>query len=52
MEETGASDIGDGAACLLLGMDNIDPKGVHCIPPFVISVDPGDEHLPLVIIDE
>ena len=33
MEETGASDIGDGAAHLLPGVDNIDPKGVHCIPP-------------------
>jgi len=52
MEETGASDVGDGAANLLPGVDNIDPKGIHCIPPDVISVDPGDEHLPLVIIDE
>lgn len=33
MEETGASDVGDGAAHLLPCMDNIDPKGVHCVPP-------------------
>ena len=52
MKETGASNVGDGAAYLLPGMDNIDPKGNRCIPPNVISVDLGDEHLPLVIIDE
>jgi hypothetical protein len=52
MEEAGASDVCDRAAHLLPCMNDIDPKGIHSIPPDVISVDPGDKHLPLVIIDE
>ena len=37
---------------LLPGVDHIDPEGVHGIPPDVIPVDPGDEHLALVVVAE
>jgi hypothetical protein len=33
MEEAGASDVCDRAAHLLPCMNDIDPKGIHSIPP-------------------
>ena len=33
-------------------MDNIDPKGIHSVPPDVVPVHPGDQHLPLVVVAE
>ena len=37
---------------LLTSMDNIDPEGIHRIPPDVVPVHPGDQHLPLVVVAE
>ena len=33
-------------------MDNIDPKSIHGVPPDVVPVHPGDQHLPLVVVAE
>jgi len=52
VEEGGASNVGDGRADLLSRMDNIDSECVHGIPTDVIAINPGDENLPLVVVDK
>lgn len=50
VKEAGAGNVGDGRAHLLPGMDHVHPKRVHSIPANVVPVDPGYQHLPLVIV--
>ena len=33
-------------------MNDVHPEGINCIPADIIPEDPGDEHLPLVVVAE
>ncbi len=52
VEEGSPGDVGDRGPNLLPGVDNVDPEGVNGIPADVITVHPGDENLPLVVVDK
>ena len=52
MKEGCPGDVGNWGPDLLASMNHIDPKGVYGVAANVIPVDPGDQHLPLVVVAE
>ena len=52
MEEGGPGDVGDRRPNLLPGVDDVDSKGVDGVAADVVAIDPRDQDLALVIVDE
>ena len=52
VEEGGPGDVGDRRPNLLPGVDDVDSKGVDGVAADVVAVDPRDQDLALVVVDE
>lgn len=52
VEKRGPRDVSHGAPHLLPGMDHVHSEGIDSIAANVVAVDPRDEDLALVVVDE